>query len=331
MFGFEWWWALVLLPLPWLTRTWLRPAEGSQTAISVPLLNRYGIDADAGRNSASIAAAIALWIFWLALVIAASRPFWLGEPVARSQSGRDLMLALDISGSMSESDMTVDGRGATRIDVLKIVVESFIERRHGDRLGLILFGSQAYNYVPLTFDLDTLKLLMLDISSGLAGRHTAIGDAIGIAIKAMQEEGAEQRVLILVTDGSNTAGFDNPVLAAAIAAQRGLTIHTIGVGSTSEALSRTYGAQNVPTGIALNEPVLRQISALTGGRYFRATSAERLEQIYQELDRLEPIEHDYETHRPRGELFVWPLCLAMIAMLALVVATIVQSRRSLRP
>lgn len=328
MFGLEWWWALLLLPLPVLMRRWLRPAERAETAISVPLLDRYDIDHGARGKSFLPFAGVALWLFWLALLIAASRPFWLDEPVTRSQSGRDLMLAVDISGSMSETDMTIDGRGASRIDVLKVVVDKFIERRRGDRIGLILFGSDAYNFVPLTFDLETLKDLLLDVSTGLAGRHTAIGDAIGIAIKSMQEQDAEHRVLILVTDGSNTAGFDNPVLAAAAAAHQGLTIYTIGVGSTREALARTYGAQNVPVGIALNEPVLRRIAALTGGRYFRATSSDRLEQIYQSLDRLEPVEHTYQTQRPRSELFAWPLAAAILALLLLIIATILQSRRS---
>ena len=330
MFGLQWWWGLLLLPRPLLARRLLAVAEHAQTAISVPLLNRYGVDRSGSGQFSSSAGGWVLWLFWVALVIAASRPFWLGDPVSRSQSGRDLMLAVDISGSMSEPDMTIDARAASRIDVLKVVVDKFIERRRGDRLGLILFGSQAYNFVPLTFDLDTLKELLLDVSTGLAGRHTAIGDAIGIAIKSMREQGAEHQVLILVTDGSNTAGFENPVLAAAAAAHQGLTIYTIGVGSTAEALSRTYGAQNVPAGIALNEPVLRQIAALTGGRYFRATSSERLEQIYQALDRLEPIEHTYQTHRPRIELFAWPLSVALATLVALIIVTIRQSRRTMQ-
>ena len=331
MLGFEWWWALLLLPLPALLRRWLRPAASPETAISVPLLDRYGIGSAVRIHAGFPTAGLALWLFWLALIIAASRPFWLGEPVTRSQSGRDLMLAVDISGSMSETDMSIDGRAASRIDVLKIVVEKFIERRHGDRLGLILFGTKAYNFVPLTFDLATLKELLLDVSTGLAGRHTAIGDAIGIAIKSMREQGAENRVLILVTDGSNTAGLDNPLLVAAAAAHLGLTIYTIGVGSTNEALARTYGAQNVPAGIALNEPMLRRIAALTGGRYFRATSSRRLEEIYLALDHLEPVEHTYQTQRPHSELFVWPLAASMLALLLLLIATILQSRRSLQP
>lgn len=331
MLGFEFWWAMLLLPLPAVAR-WLLPSgKPSQLAISVPLLTHYGLSLPAGGQSSSRLTGLGLWLFWIALLIAASRPFWLGEAISRSQSGRDLMLAVDISGSMSETDMTIDSRTASRLDVLKVVVQNFIERRQGDRLGLILFGSNAYSFVPLTFDLDTLRELLLDVSPGLAGRHTAIGDAIGIAIKSMREQRAEHKVLILVTDGSNTAGFENPVLAAAAAAHQGLTIYTIGVGSDNDSLSRTYGVQNVPAGIALNEDLLRQIAAVSGGKYFRATSGDRLEQIYLALDELEPVEHKYQTHRPRSELFVWPLLVAFTILVVRMLITIRQARRFMAP
>jgi Ca-activated chloride channel family protein len=299
MLGFEWSWALLLLPLPWLARRLLPAGERTGLAISVPLLNREGIHASAMQGSTSRTAGLLLWLFWIALLAAASRPFWIGEPVSRTVSGRDLMLAVDVSGSMSETDMSVDSRAASRLDVLKLVAGRFIERRRGDRIGLILFGTRAYNYVPLTFDLDTLKQLLLDVSAGLAGRHTAIGDAIGIAIKAMHEDQASHKVLVLVTDGSNTAGFENPLLAAAAARQQGMTIHTIGVGSDIESLSRVYGRQNIPTGVVLNESLLRGIAEISGGKYFRATDSEALERIYQSLDELEPVEYQYHSYRPR--------------------------------
>lgn len=317
MLGFDWWWALFLMPLPLLVRKLLRPVQAPTLALSVPLLNRYEYSESSIRHASSRLSGIGLWLFWLALVVAASRPFWLGETNSRSLSGRDLMLAVDISGSMSETDMTIDNRAASRIDVLKIVVEKFIDRRKGDRLGLILFGTNAYTFVPLTFDLETLKELLLDVSTGLAGRHTAIGDAIGIAIKSMREQPAHHRVLILITDGSNTAGFENPVLAAAAARQQGLTIHTIGVGSDIENLSRTYGKQNIPAGLLLNETLLRKIAGVTGGKYFRATNADTLEQIYLTLDKLEPVEYEYQSYRPRSELFIWPLSAALAVLLML--------------
>ncbi|MDH3221282.1 MAG: VWA domain-containing protein [Gammaproteobacteria bacterium] len=327
MLDFDWWFALLLLPLPLLARKLMTPAERAELAITVPLLDRYGDIHQSRRQGGSRFTGLCLWVFWIALVIAASRPFWLGDPISRTVSGRDLMLAVDISGSMSEADMTIDSRTASRIDVLKLVVEKFIDRRGGDRLGLILFGTNAYTYVPLTFDLDSLKELLQDVSTGLAGRHTAIGDAIGVALRSMREQQAEHKVLVLITDGSNTAGFENPVLAAAAARQQGLTIHTIGVGSDAESLGRIYGSQNLPTGIALNEKVLRRIADVSGGRYFRATSSERLEQIYQDLDRLEPVEHKYQSHRPRSELFVWPLSTALLVLAALIAGKLPNSYR----
>ncbi len=314
MLGFDWWWAMLLLPLPLLARKLLPAADNLDVAIAVPLLNRYRFnDASVGKSTAQVAR-ICFWLFWICMVTAASRPFWLGEPLSRTVSGRDLMLAVDISGSMSETDMTINSKTASRIEVLKIVVKKFIQRREGDRLGLILFGTNAYTYVPLTFDLDTLAVLLADISTGLAGRHTAIGDAIGLAVKIMREQETEHKVLVLVTDGSNTAGFENPVIAAQAARQQGLTIYTIGVGTDAQTLSRTYGLSNIPTGVALNERVLGRIANLTGGEYFRATNAPALEKIYLALDELEPVEYKYQSHRPRSELFAMPLVTGIFIM-----------------
>lgn len=234
------------------------------------------------------------------------------------------MLAVDISGSMSEADMLIDSLPASRIDALKLVVGRFIERREGDRLGLILFGTNAYTFVPLTFDLDTLNELLQDISTGLAGRRTAIGDAIGLAVRSMREQQAEHKVLILITDGSNTAGFGDPVLAALAARQEGLTIYTIGVGSDEEALSHIYGQQMVPAGAALNEDLLIKVSAVTGGEYFRATNSASLERIYSALDRLEPVEYKSQSYQPRQPLFYIPLLIGIVIMMCYFGITVIR-------
>lgn len=320
MLGLEWPWALLIWPLPWLARVLMPAGERDGMAIRVPLLNREGVDPAAIQKPVSKTSGLVLWLAWTALIVAASRPFWIGEPITRTVSGRDLMLAVDVSGSMSEADMSIDSHAASRLDVLKVVVGRFIDRRRGDRIGLILFGTRAYNYVPLTFDLDTLKHLLLDVSTGLAGRHTAIGDAIGVAIKAMRDDRARHKVLVLVTDGSNTAGFENPLLAAAAARQQGMTIHTIGVGSDLESLSRVYGRQNIPTGVVLNESLLRGIAEVSGGHYFRATDSEALERIYESLDKLEPVEYQYHSYRPRLSLFQWPLLAALLLLTSLIAA-----------
>ena len=324
MIQLEWWWALLLLPLPWFVREWLPAGRQNRIALELAFLNRdrSGDPEFVGRTYRL--GQVCLWLLWFCLVTAACRPFWLGEPVNRTESGRDLMLAVDISGSMSEADMNINSRTASRIDVLKVVAEKFVDRRQGDRIGLILFGTNAYTYVPLTFDLETLKILLRDISTGLAGRHTAIGDAIGLSVKTMRSQEARHKVLILVTDGSNTSGFEDPVLAARAARTQGLTIYTIGVGSDAESLSRTYGISNIPTGTAMNETVLRQIAAVTGGEYFRATNTRALEKIYDELDKLEPVEHEYQSHRPRQELFDYPLLAGLAILLSLVLWSLVR-------
>ncbi len=328
MLGFDWWWAMLLLPVPLLARRLLPATNNVDVALAVPLLHRYRFTDSSIRKSAGRVARICFWIFWICLIAAASRPFWLGEPLSRTVSGRDLMLAVDISGSMSETDMTINSKTASRIEVLKVVVEKFIQRREGDRLGLILFGTNAYIYVPLTFDLDTLTELLADVSTGLAGRHTAIGDAIGLAVKTMRQQDTEHKVLILVTDGSSTAGFENPIVAAQVASRQGLTIYTIGVGTDAQTLSRTYGLQNIPTGVALNERVLSQIAQVTGGDYFRATNALTLENIYLALDKLEPVEYKYQSHRPRSELFTIPLASGIFVMLFFTAWSIWRSRSS---
>ena len=314
MLALHWWWALILLPLPLMARRILSPAKPTDLALRVPLLNRNGLSLQTGATRSRRLARYCLALFWVCLVIAASRPFWLGEPISRSVSGRDLMLAVDISGSMQEADMRIGSQAASRLDVLKQVVGEFIEQREGDRLGLILFGTNAYNYVPLTYDLNTLKQLLEDVSTGLAGRYTAIGDAIGLAVKSVRQQESEHKLLILVTDGSNTAGINDPMLAARIAREEGLTIHTIGVGTDEQSLSKEYGLQSIPPGTALNEELLRKIAITTQGRYFRATSARTLGQIYAVLNELEPVEREYQSYRPRTDLFYLPLSLALLVL-----------------
>jgi Ca-activated chloride channel family protein len=331
MLGLDWWWALALLPLPVLVRRLLEPSASTQLALAVPMLSQQPCQDRANGHSPGRQAGLCLWTFWICLILAASRPFWLGDPVTRTLSGRDLMLAVDISGSMSETDMTIDSNAASRIEVLKLVIGKFIERRHGDRIGLILFGTNAYTYVPLTFDLDTLGDLLDDISTGLAGRHTAIGDAIGLAVKSMRKQESRHKVLILVTDGSNTAGFENPLVAAQMAANRGLTIHTIGIGSDAETLARIYGAGYIPTGLVLNEQLLANVAGVSGGQYFRATNLAALEQIYFELDKLEPVDYEYQSHRPRHELYLLPLGAGLLVMLLHLLTSLWWARGSSQP
>jgi Ca-activated chloride channel family protein len=326
MLDFACGWAFLLLPLPILIRYLLSPSNTVGLALAVPLFSQIQFKTETITNSKHRLSMLCIWAFWICLIVAASRPFWLSDPVSRTETGRDLMLAVDISGSMSESDMLINNLPASRIDALKLVVGRFIERRVGDRLGLILFGTNAYTFVPLTFDLETLNELLQDVSTGLAGRRTAIGDAIGLALKSMREQHAEHKVLVLITDGSNTAGFGDPIQAARAAKQEGLTIYTIGVGSDEETLSRIYGIQSIPAGTALNENVLKQISSVTNGQYFRATDSRSLEQIYAALDRLEPVDYKFQSYQPRKELFYIPLLGGILIMMIYFVCLIDLSR-----
>jgi Ca-activated chloride channel family protein len=322
MLDFTWGWAFLFLPLPILVRLLLPPSDTASLALAVPLFSRLELEAETITDSKHRLSMLCISAFWICLIVACSRPFWLNEPISRTETGRDLMLAVDISGSMSEADMLIDSLPASRINALKLVVGRFIERRKGDRIGPILFGTNAYTFVPLTFDIETLNELLQDVSTGLAGRRTAIGDAIGLAVKSMREQETEHKVLILITDGSNTAGFGDPIQAALAASREGMTIYTIGVGSDEETLSKIYGLQSIPTGTALNEDGLKEISRVTNGRYFRATDSRSLEQIYAALDELEPVEYKFQSYQPRNELFYIPLLGGILIMMFYLALTI---------
>jgi Ca-activated chloride channel family protein len=250
-------------------------------------------------------------IIWLTLLVAATRPQWMGEPVGLPTSGRDLMLAVDLSGSMNIPDFSVNGQEITRLEVVKAAAGEFIARRRGDRVGLIVFGSQAYVQTPLTFDRDTVKAMLKETEIGLAGQETAIGDAIGLAVKRLKEQPAGSRVLVLLTDGANTAGEVSPIQAAALAKEQGVRIYTIGVGADRMEVPSFFGTQTVNPSRDLDEDMLRHLAKSTGGLYLRAKDTAGLTRVYEELDRLEPATTDTELFRPTTELFIWPLGLAL--------------------
>ena len=229
------------------------------------------------------------------------------------------MLAVDISGSMEKEDMLVNRRYTNRIIAVKAVVGDFIKKRAGDRLGLILFGQQGYLQTPLTHDAKTVDQHLQEAQLGFAGNATAIGDAIGLSIKRLRDRPTDSRVLILLTDGANTAGTD-PIQAATIAAEAEIRIHTVGVGA-QEIVERGFFGRNrrVNPSQDLDEETLLQIADKTGGKYFRARDPQELQQIYAEIDKLEPIPEE-QTFRPTKSLLHWPLsaAFAMIALLVLI-------------
>ncbi|MDH3691221.1 MAG: VWA domain-containing protein [Gammaproteobacteria bacterium] len=313
MFRFEWIWALAALPLPLLAILALPQAsQASSAALRLPFFHEL--------LSATAPAPIVLrrgrfaWaaLAWVLLVLAAARPQWVGEAIAIPVSGRDLLMAVDISGSMKIGDLYIDDEPHTRLEVVKKLAGDFIERRNGDRIGLILFGTRAYLQTPLTFDRTTVGTLLDEAEIGLAGERTAIGDAIGLAVKRLRAHSDRDRVLILLTDGTNTAGEVGPLRAAELAKAAGLKIYTIGVGAEELVVQDFFGARRLNPSADLDEHTLTAIAERTGGGYFRAKDTEGLAEIYNLLDRLEPVEVDEELFRSIEELFVWPLALSLL-------------------
>jgi len=313
MIHFEWPLLILALPLPFLVR-WLIPAElpAEQAALKVPFLD------DFGSGETKVVSQNKQWpillasLAWFCLVVACMRPQWMGEPIEQAVSGRDLMLAVDLSGSMEAKDFIVNDRPVDRLTATKNVASEFIKRRAGDRLGLILFGTQAYLQTPLTFDRATVITLLNESALGLAGENTAIGDAIGLAVKRLRKQKTESRVLILLTDGANTAGEVTPLKAAELAADNNLKIYTIGIGADEMIIRSFFGSRKVNPSGDLDEKTLKAIADKTGGRYFRARNTEELNKIYQLLDELEPVEKDKQYFRPKTELYHWILAIALL-------------------
>ena len=326
-FTIAWPWLLLLAPLPWLLRL-LMPASqsGDLQALRVPWFSAVA-GGQAGWMRRPWLAMLATLV-WVLLVVAASRPQWVGEIESLPVTGRDLLLAVDISGSMDTQDMVLNKTAVNRLKVVKKVAGEFIKRRHGDRVGLVLFGSRAYLQTPLTFDTQTTATLLEESEIGLAGRETAIGDAIGLAVKRLRDDAASDRVLVLLTDGANTSGEVQPLQAAEFAARDGLTVYTVGVGADEMMVQDFFVSRVVNPSADLDEDTLRTIAERTGGRYFRARDAKGLEKIYEILDELEPVESDVEIIRPVDELFYWPMGLAYV--FALLVALFLIRPFSLR-
>jgi len=312
---FLWSWLLLLLPAPWLVRKFFPAASGASLhALKVPWFSMMTAPGSTWMKQPVLVLAASL--IWGFLLLAAARPQWVGEIENLPISGRDLLLAIDISGSMDTQDMILNGKAVNRLAVVKKVAGEFIQRRKGDRVGLVLFGSRAYPQTPLTFDTQTTSMLLDESEIGLAGRETAIGDAIGLAVKRLREDAASERVLILLTDGANTSGEVQPMQAAEFAAREDLKIYTVGVGADEMVVQDFFGSRMVNPSGDLDEDTLKAIAERTGGAYFRARDVEALARIYEQLDEMEPVESDQEVIRPVDELFFLPLSVAFLLALA---------------
>lgn len=317
MFEFAHPWAFALLPLPLLVFRLVPPYREAVTAIRVPFFERLaeasGEQAREGsvilsRRAFQMIVAVAVWLL---LVAAVANPQWAGAPVEKIEAARDIMLAIDISGSMDKRDFASEDSGELRrIDAVKQVVSNFIAARDGDRIGLIVFGTKAYVQAPFTQDLETAAALLNGIEVGMAGPHTALGDAIGLAIRTFDASKVEQRLLIVLTDGSDTGSRMTPLNASEIAAQNGVGIFSIGVGDPE-----AEGEDKA------DFKTLEQIADRAGGQFFSARDRDGLRAVYTKIDRLTPREVRTLSYRPRRSLVHWPagaaVLLGLIAYVAL--------------
>ena len=314
----EWLWPFMALclPLPLLVGALLKTREQQQGALTVPSLDAFNEVSELSSTQRIHGAwrAPLLWLAWILLVTATARPQWTGEPVTLPTTGRDLMLAVDISGSMATEDLEVNGSYVDRLSVVKAVVGQFVEARQGDRIGLVLFGTNAYLQAPLTFDVKSVNRLLTEAPVGIAGGKTAVGDAIGLAVKRLRKRPQQDKVIILLTDGANNVGEVEPKKAAELAAFDKIKIYTIGVGADELRMPSLFGSLGRITNPSadLDEETLQAVADTTNGRYFRAKDTQKLLEIYDLIDELEPIDQDPETYRPIQALYFWPLSAAVL-------------------
>lgn len=329
MWSLAWPWVLLALPLPLIIRRMLPEAKGlSEAGLRVPSIDSFSTLRD--RAGAEQLLNWRFWVTalaWLLLVVAAARPERIGDELDVPVTGRNLMLAVDLSGSMNQKDFELGGLRVDRLTATKAVASDFIARRKGDRIGLILFGERAYLQVPLTFDLDTVNILLMESFIGLAGEKTAIGDAITLAVRRIYEQEKDQgeQVLVLLTDGANTAGEVEPSKAAELARQVGLRIYTIGIGAEQLEVSSLFGGRrSINPSSDLDEDTLKRIARITGGRYFRATDTASLQDIYKLVDALEPVEEPESGFQPVKSYYFLPLGLAFGLASLLCVVSLLQ-------
>ncbi|MDD2060996.1 VWA domain-containing protein [Pseudomonas sp. GD03860] len=306
MWQFDYSWLLLLLPLPWLGYRWLPPYVEARSAIRVPffeVISRVsGQQPGVPGTRRNIWQLLLHWLVWALLVVAIARPVLVEPPQQHEEPVRDLMLAIDISQSMQTVDLKgADGTPVSRMSAVKAVVQDFIRQRPKDRLGLVVFGSAAYPQAPLTLDHASLSILLGQTDVGMAGPNTAIGDAIGLSLKLLEQAKEPEKVLILLTDGNDTSSAITPAHAASMAAARGVVIHTIGIGDP-----------NAEAEAKVDLKSLQEIATATGGEFFRATDRDALQQVYATLDKLTPHQVKTLTHQPKRDLFWLALGAALL-------------------
>lgn len=310
MFDIELPYLAVLALLPLLFRL-LAKANKSQQGVSIKLPFFAHIDNNILNNNKNNLSLnyLLLYLAWLALVLASMKVVWIDEGAKIPIKGRDIMLAIDLSGSMKERDFVVNNTRLDRLSVVKIAAKKFIEKRLTDRIGLIVFGSKAFLYTPLTFDKKIVNQYLGDSSINMAGPKTAIGDAIALAIKHFRDnkkQDDEIRTLVLLTDGANNAGAISPDDATKLAKEDNIRIHTIGLGSDNRGF---FGFRS-----GVDEEALKRIAKETGGVYFRAKNTKKLSQIYTAIDKLEQKKLEDKFYRPKKDLFYYPLAVFLLLL-----------------
>lgn len=316
MYQFIWPFVFLLLPLPLICRYLLKAVTGQTGAVpdalKVPFFGRLQqLKLPLQTNQRRFSPL--LWcLVWLLLVVAAARPVWFGAPVVLNKEARNIMLALDVSGSMEEEDFDVNRRPITRLDIVKLLAKDFIQKRSGDNLGLVIFGSEAYTYAPLSPDTKTLTGLLSEIGIGIAGTQTAMGDALALAMESVASVPAENRIVILMSDGVANAGNVSVEEALKVAKEAGVKVYTIGIGSDKQAIQDFFGFVQMNAGADLDEETLNQIARETGGQYFRAKSTADLQKIYDIINQLETTAAENISVRPRKEMAFYLILMALM-------------------
>lgn len=320
--------AFWLLVLPLIFRLILPAVKGLHgDALRVPFLkDLQRISIKSGKlwemslrsNNIISPRLIFLYILWCLLVVALARPQWLGEPIRIRSYSRDILMVMDISNSMQEPDFAIQRRRVDRLTAVKKVASEFVKKRQDDQMGLILFGTNAYLQAPITFDKKSVIEILWQMDAGMAGNSTAIGDALGLALKTLKDsDNKDKKIIILLTDGENNDGSLTLPQAISLAKQEGVKIYTIGVGADN-AIMQSFMGYNLGGNSALDEKSLQEIAQETQGRYFRAKDTNSLEKVYQAIDKLEPTINDNQYIQETKELYYFPLLMAFILGLGII-------------
>lgn len=301
-------WLFLLIPLPWLVRQFLPTHREKKHAVRVPFLQQLkrSLKLQSGNELVMANRPVSQWVMlvaaWLLVITAMARPQWLEDPIIKELPMRDLLIAVDLSGSMETTDFTdMAGNTVDRLTAVKQVLDTFLSRRDGDRAGLILFGSAAFVQAPFTDDLDVVRELLDEAQIRMLGPRTMLGDAMGLAINQFERSEVDERVLIVLTDGNDTGSLVPPDRAAGIARDNGVVVYTIAIGDPT-----SVGEQQ------LDEKTLRDIATITNGEYFHANDRQELEAIYDHLDEINTRQVETQSYRPLIDLFTWPLAAGML-------------------